>query len=161
MAAIDFPDSPNVNDIHVVGNRSWKWTGTIWESVAIPGPTGPTGPEGSFAVSDTAPSSPTEGDVWYNSDTGQQFVYYDSYWVESAASVNGPTGPTGPAGPTGPTGPTGADSTVPGPTGPTGANSTVPGPTGPTGATGPFPPVTFSTSAPSGGSNGDLWFRYV
>jgi hypothetical protein len=62
----------------------------------IQGPTGPTGPDGSFYVSDTAPTSPSEGDVWYNSVTGQQFVYYDGYWVESAAAIIGPTGPTGP-----------------------------------------------------------------
>jgi hypothetical protein len=29
-----------------------------------------------------------------------------------------------------------------------------------TGPTGPFPPVTFSTSGPTGGTDGDLWFRY-
>jgi hypothetical protein len=34
------------------------------------------------------------------------------------------------------------------------------GPAGATGATGPMYPVTISTSAPSGGNDGDLWFRY-
>jgi hypothetical protein len=34
------------------------------------------------------------------------------------------------------------------------------GPTGATGATGPMYPVTISTSNPSGGNDGDLWFRY-
>jgi hypothetical protein len=58
------------------------------------GATGPTGSDGTFVVSATAPSSPVEGNVWYNSDTGRQFVYYDSYWVESSPSVAGPTGPT-------------------------------------------------------------------
>jgi hypothetical protein len=40
-----------------------------------------------------------------------------------------------------------------GPTGPTGA-------TGPTGLTGAMYPVTISTLAPTGGNDGDLWFRY-
>jgi hypothetical protein len=31
MAAIDFPNSPTVNDEFVVGGRTWKWTGTFWE----------------------------------------------------------------------------------------------------------------------------------
>jgi hypothetical protein len=31
---------------------------------------------------------------------------------------------------------------------------------GPTGDTGPMYPVTISTSSPSGGNDGDLWFRY-
>lgn len=34
------------------------------------------------------------------------------------------------------------------------------GPPGPAGPAGPFPPVTFSTSSPSGGNDGDVWFRY-
>jgi len=46
MTAIDFPNSPSVNDLFTVGTRTWRWTGTIWESVATPGPTGPTGPSG-------------------------------------------------------------------------------------------------------------------
>ena len=62
---------------------------------------------GSLEVSETPPSSPSEGDIWYNSQTGQTFVYYDSFWVENIAGIAGPEGPTGPAGPTGPTGDTG------------------------------------------------------
>lgn len=34
MAAINFPDSPQVNDIHTVGSISWKWTGIAWETVS-------------------------------------------------------------------------------------------------------------------------------
>ncbi len=63
------------------------------------GPTGPTGSTGRFTISDTAPSSPTTGDAWYNSITGQTFVYYDSFWVEVGATSLGPTGTTGPTGP--------------------------------------------------------------
>jgi hypothetical protein len=54
----------------------------------------------SVTVSDTPPLEPQIGDLWYESDTGKTFVYYDSYWVESVAS----TGPQGPQGPTGATG---------------------------------------------------------
>jgi hypothetical protein len=50
----------------------------------------------SVVVSDTAPSSPGVGDIWYESDTGKVFVYYDSFWVE--ASNGGSVGPAGPAG---------------------------------------------------------------
>jgi len=45
-------------------------------------------------VSDTPPSSPSEGSVWYESDTGKMFVYYDSFWVEASGS-DGSTGATG------------------------------------------------------------------
>ena len=49
----------------------------------------------STTVSTTAPSSPAEGDNWFNSETGQSFIYYDSYWIELGV---GPAGPQGPAG---------------------------------------------------------------
>jgi hypothetical protein len=135
---IDFPNSPSVNDLYTVGDRTWRWTGLVWKSVTVTvaGPTGPTGgigptgPEGSFIVYPTAPTGPTfpapiEGDVWFDSTTGEQFFYYDGYWVESSDALAGPVGPQGPTGPTG-----------------------------------PFPPVTFSTTGPTGGTDGDLWFRY-
>ena len=31
--AIDFPDSPSVNDTHTVSNRTWQWNGTYWSIV--------------------------------------------------------------------------------------------------------------------------------
>ena len=30
MAAIDFPNSPTVNDLFTAGSSSYKWTGTAW-----------------------------------------------------------------------------------------------------------------------------------
>jgi hypothetical protein len=52
MAAIDFPNSPSVNDTHTVGNRIWKWNGTVWEVVrsTVPYATGPTGPTGAASA---------------------------------------------------------------------------------------------------------------
>lgn len=50
------------------------------------------GGSGSITVSDTAPSSPSEGDLWYNSTDGSTYVYYDSFWVESTSAYAGPTG---------------------------------------------------------------------
>lgn len=47
----------------------------------------------SVTVSDTAPSSPTQGNLWYESDTGLTYIYYDSFWVEIGSS--GPMGPAG------------------------------------------------------------------
>ena len=46
--AINFPDSPSVNDIHTSGDMSWKWDGTTWKatiatSVPIPSQSGQTG----------------------------------------------------------------------------------------------------------------------
>ena len=78
--AINFPDSPNINDVHTESSlgKSWKWDGTTWiiQSIAPPGPTGPSGPAGGSGPA--GPPGPTGGD--------------------------GPSGPSGPPGPTGPTG---------------------------------------------------------
>jgi hypothetical protein len=55
--AIDFPDFPEINDIFTVDNRSWRWTGAVWEAetfFGITGATGPTGPAGLGIVGVTA-----------------------------------------------------------------------------------------------------------
>jgi hypothetical protein len=65
---------------------------------------------GGATISDTPPSSPVTGQIWYESDTGKTFVYYDSFWIEIVGSTGaqGPTGATGAEGATGATGATGA-----------------------------------------------------
>lgn len=50
----------------------------------------------SLTVSETAPTSPSAGDLWFNSLTGGTFVYYDSFWVETGTS-GGPKGDAGQA----------------------------------------------------------------
>jgi hypothetical protein len=144
MTAINFPDSPTVNDLFTVNDRTWKWSGSAWNTVEelVIGPTGPTGPTGASGAdgADSTVTGPT-GDT-------------------------GPTGPTGASGlsitgPTGPTGATGANSTVTGPTGPTGASVT--GPTGPQGVAGPQgaqgiqgPTGPAGQGVPTGGTDGQI-----
>jgi hypothetical protein len=49
----------------------------------------------SVTVSDTAPSSPTNGTLWYYTGTSELFVYYDdgtsTQWVTTAAAATTPT----------------------------------------------------------------------
>ena len=52
---------------------------------------------GGATISDTPPSSPVTGQIWYESDTGKTFVYYDSFWIEIVGST-GAQGPTGASG---------------------------------------------------------------
>ena len=65
-----------------------------------PGPPGPTGVAG-LDISTSAPTSPAPsvGDLWWESDTGHLYVYYDdgnsTQWV---AVSQGPAGSPGPAG---------------------------------------------------------------
>ena len=35
MTAINFPDSPSVNDIFTSGSSSWQWDGTTWKSTGL------------------------------------------------------------------------------------------------------------------------------
>jgi hypothetical protein len=58
----------------------FKSSGT-WQEVAGGGAT--------VTVSDTAPASPVEGDLWFESDTGRLLVYYDSTWVEVGGAGGG------------------------------------------------------------------------
>jgi hypothetical protein len=53
------------------------------------GATGPTGPEQYVTISSGAPVSPSAGEMWFDSDTGQTFIYYDSSWVEIGGIPNG------------------------------------------------------------------------
>jgi Collagen triple helix repeat (20 copies) len=93
MTAIDFPNSPSLNQVFTVGSTSWIWNGSRWNVVRIAtGATGPTGPSG--------PSGPS-GPIGLTGVTG----------------AIGPTGATGPSGPSGATGLTG----VTGATGPAGS----------------------------------------
>jgi hypothetical protein len=88
------------------GNSITGATGATGAASTVAGPTGPTGATGSTGdsiffstTSDTPPLNPVTGQAWFNSSNGQIYVYYDSFWVESASSNIGPAGPTGPTGP--------------------------------------------------------------
>ena len=52
-------------------------------SIGTAGATGATGPN--MAISDTPPVSPTTGQLWFESDTGLTYIYYDASWVEIGA----------------------------------------------------------------------------
>jgi microcystin-dependent protein len=63
-----------------------------------------------FEISDTAPTTPSHGDVWYNSANSGLFIFIEdvdsSQWVQ--IGLTGPRGPQGLQGPEGPMGYTGA-----------------------------------------------------
>ncbi len=66
------------------------------------GLTGATGPSGyNYAVvSSTAPASPFNGELWWNSSTGIMYVWYaaSSAWVQTNPANTGATGATGASG---------------------------------------------------------------
>tara|TARA_B100000945_G_scaffold321383_1_gene335615 strand:- start:6145 stop:7809 length:1665 start_codon:yes stop_codon:yes gene_type:complete len=125
------------------------------------------------------PPSPRHGELWWESDSGDLFIYFcdasgDCNWVTAnsgGGNVNpGPPGPPGPPGTnglTGPAGPPGPSSTVPGPPGspggpgpggPPGPPGTDPGPPGPPGPPGGVTTFIALTDTPSSHSNGK-WLK--
>ncbi len=144
--AIDFPNSPSLNQSFTAGGSTWTWDGIAWTlerittgaqgpqgATGATGPAGPTGPQGtsinvktSVATVALLPSSRNSAnDARIVDADGDLYIWGGSSW-SSAGQIVGPQGPQGPQGIQGLTGATGAASTVAGPTGPT-------GPTGPSG----------------------------
>jgi hypothetical protein len=58
-------------------------TGSVWDQIG--------GAGGSIDVSDTAPTTPNSGDLWYDSTTGKTFIWYEDgtsdQWVEVGANA--------------------------------------------------------------------------
>lgn len=71
---------------------SFIWDGTVWK---------PGGGGGSIEISATAPSSPAQGDLWWDSDNGNLYIYYDDGNSQQWVAANGPqvfVGTTAPPG---------------------------------------------------------------
>ena len=86
-------------------------SGTTKAAEAIGG----SGGGSSVTVSDTAPTSPSAGDMWYDSSILQTFVYYNdgssSQWVPASPQQVGPAGPAGTDGAAGAAGSSGSSVT--------------------------------------------------
>ena len=79
-------DVPTINTLDDIGDVSvssasagqfLKYDGADWIPDSI---------VGGASISGSAPESPTEGQLWFDSDTAQTFVYYDSQWIEIGVS---------------------------------------------------------------------------
>ena len=96
--AVDFPTSPSNGQTFTSGTITYTYNATagLWNSAASGGG------GSSVTVSDTAPTSPSAGDMWYNSLSLKMFVYYNdgssSQWVPASPQQAGADGATGPAG---------------------------------------------------------------
>lgn len=156
--------------------RLYSYYDSSWVELSGPigatGPVGPTGPD-RMSVSASEPSSPNSGDLWFNSNQGRLYSYYDSNWVEISGAI-GPTGPTGPTGPDrlsvsddAPSSPNSGDLWFDSSSASlfsyydsawieiTGRRGTE----GPTGPTGPAQLADVSDSQPSNPQTGQLWYN--
>jgi hypothetical protein len=80
MTAMDFPLNPNNGDTH--NSYVYDATHGVWNQ-------NPQQLAARFISSDTAPSSPSTGDAWFDTETGKTYIYHDSSWVESGNPVIG------------------------------------------------------------------------
>ncbi len=101
MAAVNLPDNPANGTTQTVGGITYTYNSSkgYWTAAASSGGGG--GGGASVSTSDAAPGSPSDGDLWYDTDDGGMFVYYQdtdsSQWVEVIGSA-GATGAAGAAG---------------------------------------------------------------
>ena len=96
--AVDFPTSPSNGQTFTSGTITYTYnsTASLWNSASSGGG------GSSVTVSDTAPTSPSDGDMWYNSLDLNLYVYYNdgssSQWVQSAPQQSGVAGADGDVG---------------------------------------------------------------
>ena len=78
-------DLSNVTITSPSNGQVLKWNGTAWINDSDSTTSGGGGT--SVTVSDTAPSTPSNGDLWYKSDEGRLKIYYNdgssSQWVDA------------------------------------------------------------------------------
>ena len=79
--AINFPDSPSLNDLHVEGGRRWKWNGTVWERIPAPGSQGVQGAQGAQGVQG-AQGLPAVG------STNKNLIVADAYAVVGLSLIH-------------------------------------------------------------------------
>ena len=92
--ATDFPNSPANGATHTFGGNTYTYNSTIG---AWTGPAAGSGGGGaSVTVSETAPSSPAEGDLWFDPSVLKTFVYYNdgtaNQWVQNNPTGGGASG---------------------------------------------------------------------
>ena len=104
--AIDFPNTPSINDVHSDGLASWTWTGYAWKRIPDPGakgepgiqgptgPTGLTGSQGDKGEPGNVLAKGVKGEVGEKGEKGDVF----------AKGVKGDVGPQGDKGDVGPQG---------------------------------------------------------
>lgn len=108
---LDFPNSPATGSTYTAAGLTWRWDGQKWTVAG----------SGVVAIGDTPPASPVVGECWFDTISGQLFIWYNdgtsSQWVVVVHAPQGVTGPQGSQGPQGVQGVAGP----PGSTGPPGS----------------------------------------
>ena len=83
--AINFPNSPSNGATHTAAGQTFTYDGTVWN------------PQKGTPVSTgtSAPSSPSPGDLWFDTSDGTLYFYYADGSSNQWVGVSGPAGPAG------------------------------------------------------------------
>jgi len=83
--AINFPNSPSNGDTHTAAGQTFTYDGTVWN------------PQSGTPVSTgtSAPSSPSPGDLWFDTSSGTLYFYYADGSSNQWVGVSGPAGADG------------------------------------------------------------------
>ena len=77
--ALNLPASPTLNQTYTQGTKTWIWNGTTWKaSGGI-----------STTVGLTAPTSPSEGTMWYDTSDSTLYIRTGNVWLEAVATAAG------------------------------------------------------------------------
>ena len=123
--AINFPNSPSINDIHSYGGYSWEWNGSSWISLGVQGFTTPgsvrdeftgTGIQNTFSLTVTALNegstlvfvdSVLQSNSAYNINANSSTLVFASAPANNSKIIAYTIGSLGPQGPSGPARPEG------------------------------------------------------
>lgn len=89
---ISLPDNPTDGQTVQIGTIIYTYNATVgvWNSNSA---VGPTLTPATVTTSDTAPSNPSNGDMWFDSSVGKTFIWYDdgtsTQWVQMNPNTSG------------------------------------------------------------------------
>ena len=81
--AIDFPNSPNVGDVHSDGGANWRWSGYAWRRIPDPGAKGEPGSKG------------VKGEIGQTGDQGNKGDKGDAIKGDKGDTIKGDKGAPG------------------------------------------------------------------
>ena len=144
--AIDFPNSPNVGDVHTDGGANWRWSGYAWRRVPDPGAKGEPGSKGQ------------KGEIGNTGSQGDKGEKGAPSTVAGPQGQKGEQGQKGATGSDGDKGEKGEPSTVVGPKGDKGEKGITGA--GTKGEKGAGSSVTIGVSPPTSPTPapGDMWW---
>jgi len=84
MSALNFPNSPALNDIYAANGRRWKWNGNTWIRIPDPGAQGTAGVLGQDGAQGTTGAQGTQGTQGIQ---GIQGTFGTQFWEVSSAGI--------------------------------------------------------------------------